>query len=87
MYCEVDPLRLQAAQIFIRDHGDGFDAAADHPGHMGITESIIGRMRRSKGSAQIDSRKGWGTEVKLALPFSPENGSAAGEQPGAEADA
>ena len=87
VYCEVDPLRLRAVQIFIRDHGDGFDAAADHPGHMGITESIIGRMKRSKGSAQIDSRKGWGTEVKLALPFSPGNGSAAGKQPGAEADA
>ena len=87
VYCEVDPLRLQAAQIFIRDHGDGFDAAADHPGHMGITESIIGRMRRGKGSAQIDSRKGWGTEVKLALPFSSENGSAASEGPGTEADA
>ena len=87
VYCEVDPLRLRAVQIFIRDHGDGFDAAADHPGHMGITESIIGRMKRSKGSAQIDSRKGWGTEVKLALPFAPENGSAAGRQPGAEADA
>ena len=87
VYCEVDPLRLRAVQIFIRDHGDGFDATADYPGHMGITESIIGRMRRGKGSAQIDSRKGWGTEVKLALPFSPENGSAAGKQPGAEADA
>lgn len=87
VYCEVDPLRLRAVQIFIRDHGDGFDAAADHPGHMGITESIIGRMKRSKGSAQINSRKGWGTEVKLALPFAPENGSAAGKQPGAEADA
>ena len=87
VYCEVDPLRLRAVQIFIRDHGDGFDATADYPGHMGITESIIGRMRRSKGSAQIDSRKGWGTEVKLALPFSPKNGSAAGEGPGTEADA
>lgn len=87
VYCEVDPLRLRAVQIFIRDHGDGFDATADYPGHMGITESIIGRMRRGKGSAQIDSRKGWGTEVKLALPFSPANGSAAGEGPGTEADA
>ena len=87
VYCEVDPLRLRVVQIFIRDHGDGFDATADYPGHMGITESIIGRMRRGKGSAQIDSRKGWGTEVKLALPFSPANGSAAGEWPGTEADA
>lgn len=87
VYCEVDPLRLRVVQIFIRDHGDGFDATADYPGHMGITESIIGRMRRGKGSAQIDSRKGWGTEVKLALPFSPANGSAAGEGPGTEADA
>lgn len=87
VYCEVDPLRLRVVQIFIRDHGDGFDATADYPRHMGITESIIGRMRRGKGSAQIDSRKGWGTEVKLALPFSPANGSAAGEGPGTEADA
>lgn len=87
VYCEVDPLRLRAVQIFIRDHGDGFDATAGYPGHMGVTESIIGRMRRGKGSAQIDSRKGWGTEVKLALPFSSENGSAAREGPGTEADA
>ena len=87
VYCEVDPLRLRAVQIIIRHHGHGFDAASAHPGNIGITESIIGRMKRSKGSAQIDSRKGWGTEVKLALPFAPENGSAAGKQPGAEADA
>lgn len=86
VYCEVDPLRLRSVQIFIRDHGDGFDATAGYPGHMGVTESIIGRMRRSKGSAQIDSRKGWGTEVKLALPFAPENSRAARERPGAEAD-
>lgn len=87
VYCEVDPLRLRSVQIFIRDHGNGFDTSAGYPGHMGVTESIIGRMRRSKGSAQIDSRKGWGTEVKLALPFAPENSRAARERPGAEADA
>jgi signal transduction histidine kinase len=53
-------------QIFVRDHGDGFDPSRLPAGHLGVAESILGRMRRGGGTADIDSRSGWGTEVKLA---------------------
>jgi signal transduction histidine kinase len=53
-------------QIFVRDHGDGFDPTHLPAGHLGVAESILGRMKRSGGTADIDSRPGWGTEVKLA---------------------
>ena len=35
---------------------------------MGVRESIIGRMERRGGSAEIVSRPNWGTEVRLKLP-------------------
>ena len=54
-------------QIFVRDHGDGFDVDNLPVGHLGVSESILGRMKRSGGTADIDSRPGWGTEVKLAI--------------------
>lgn len=54
-------------QIFVRDHGAGFDAEHLPAGHLGVSESILGRMKRSGGTADIDSRPGWGTEVKLTL--------------------
>lgn len=73
VYCEVDPVRTHTIQIFVRDHGDGFDVSAEHPGHLGVSESIINRMQRAHGQAVINSRPGWGTEVKLALPYSQEN--------------
>ncbi|MCI1901484.1 MAG: ATP-binding protein [Bifidobacteriaceae bacterium] len=54
------------AQVFVRDHGEGFDTTRLPAGHLGVSESILGRMKRSGGTADIDSRRGWGTEVKLA---------------------
>jgi signal transduction histidine kinase len=54
-------------QIFVRDHGDGFDVGNLPVGHLGVSESILGRMKRNGGTADIDSRPGWGTEVKLAI--------------------
>ncbi|MCI1935188.1 MAG: ATP-binding protein [Bifidobacteriaceae bacterium] len=54
-------------QLFVRDHGSGFDTAHLPAGHLGVSESILGRMKRNGGTADIDSRPGWGTEVKLTL--------------------
>lgn len=54
-------------QLFVRDHGSGFDTTQLPAGHLGVSESILGRMKRNGGTADIDSRPGWGTEVKLTL--------------------
>ncbi|TPF96398.1 hypothetical protein EP30_07665 [Bifidobacterium sp. UTCIF-39] len=66
VYMEANDVKVQ---VFVRDHGDGFDVNALPAGHLGVKESIIGRMRRSGGTAEIVSRPGWGTEVRLSQPL------------------
>ena len=66
VYMEAGANRVQ---VFVRDHGDGFNPESLPVGHLGVKESIIGRMRRSGGTAQIVSRAGWGTEVRLTQPL------------------
>ncbi|PJM75794.1 sensor histidine kinase [Bifidobacterium simiarum] len=66
VYMEVSGGRLQ---VFVRDHGGGFDANRLPAGHLGVRESILGRMKRAGGTAQIVSRPGWGTEVRLTQPM------------------
>lgn len=58
-----------AVEVFIRDRGAGFDPAAVPADRWGVRESIIGRMRRSGGTAIIRSVPDvTGTEVRLSLP-------------------
>lgn len=52
-------------QVFISDQGAGFDPAAVGKDRHGIESSIEGRMRRSGGGAEILSKPGEGTEVRL----------------------
>ncbi|BDZ41096.1 hypothetical protein GCM10025865_03950 [Paraoerskovia sediminicola] len=54
--------------VFVRDRGDGFDPGAIAPDRFGVRESILGRVRRRGGTAQVVSRAGWGTEVRLTVP-------------------
>jgi signal transduction histidine kinase len=54
--------------VFVRDRGDGFDMDAIAPDRFGVRESILGRMRRHGGTAEVTSRPGWGTEVRLRMP-------------------
>ncbi len=56
-----------AAQVFVRDRGPGFDAAAIPADRRGVRESIIARMERHGGKATIRSTPGAGTEVELSL--------------------
>jgi signal transduction histidine kinase len=56
-------------QVFVKDRGAGFDPAAVDPSRLGIRESIVGRMERHGGSAEIISAPGRGTEVRLRLPI------------------
>jgi signal transduction histidine kinase/phage shock protein PspC (stress-responsive transcriptional regulator) len=66
----------QQTEVFVRDRGTGFDtsvaASAERPGHrFGIRHSIIDRMARHGGSADIRSTPGEGTEVRLSLAQKP----------------
>jgi len=53
---------------FVRDQGVGFDADAVPPDRRGIADSILGRMARNGGSAEIRSAPGAGTEIHLHVP-------------------
>ncbi len=65
VYVEVEPDRVSA---FVRDRGRGFDLAAVEPGRLGVRESIIARMARVGGRADVHSTPGEGTEIALDLP-------------------
>lgn len=64
VYAEMDS---DGAQVFVRDRGPGFDAAAIPADRRGVRESIIARMQRHGGKATINSIPGTGTEVELSL--------------------
>lgn len=53
--------------IFVRDRGKGFDLDAIPDDRMGLRESIIGRMERNGGKAEIRTAPGDGTEVRLEM--------------------
>lgn len=66
------------AEVFVRDRGDGFDLDEIALDRFGVRESILGRVRRRGGTAEVVSREGWGTEVRLRMPL--EKTSANGEK-------
>jgi signal transduction histidine kinase/phage shock protein PspC (stress-responsive transcriptional regulator) len=54
-------------EVFVRDHGPGFEPAEVSADRLGIRESILGRMSRHGGTARV-RRLEEGTEVALTLP-------------------
>jgi len=54
--------------VFVRDRGPGFDPAAVPGDRRGVRESIVGRLERHGGRAEVHSVPGAGTEVELVLP-------------------
>jgi signal transduction histidine kinase len=66
LYAEVEDAELS---VFVRDRGAGFDldGVLDH--RHGVRGSIMGRMQRHGGHAEIRSAPGDGTEVRLTLPL------------------
>jgi signal transduction histidine kinase len=54
-------------QLFIRDTGNGFDQEAIPTDRRGVSQSIVGRMERSGGSAVVTTEIGEGTEVELTM--------------------
>ena len=67
------PVRLYAeienggAHVFVDDRGPGFDPDSIPKDRRGVRESIIGRMKRFGGRAEIRSEPGDGTEVELTI--------------------
>jgi signal transduction histidine kinase len=64
VYAEVTPAGVD---VFVRDRGHGFDPAATPDDRYGVRHSIIDRMQRHGGSAEISSGPD-GTDVRLHLP-------------------
>jgi len=64
VFLEVGP---GGVEVFVRDHGTGFDMSDIAEDRLGVRESIIGRMTRAGGTARI-RRLEQGIEVTLTLP-------------------
>ncbi len=65
LYAEVEADELS---VFVRDRGAGFELSGVAETRHGVRGSIIGRMQRHGGRAEIRSAPGNGTEVRLTLP-------------------
>ncbi len=64
VYAEVGD---ETAEVFIRDRGAGFDLATVPEDRHGLRDSVIGRMERAGGSAEVVSASGSGTEIRLRI--------------------
>lgn len=58
-----------AAEVFVRDRGVGFDPEQVPEDRLGIRRSLVERMKRHRGTVDVRSAPGEGTEVRLALPL------------------
>jgi signal transduction histidine kinase len=67
LYAEVEADKVS---VFVRDRGIGFEMASVGPDRHGVRGSIVGRMERHGGTAEIRSEPGAGTEVRLSMPTS-----------------
>ncbi|MGK5680867.1 PspC domain-containing protein [Actinoplanes sp. URMC 104] len=76
LYAEVEDDELS---VFVRDRGAGFELSGVQESRHGVRGSIIGRMQRHGGKAEIRSAPGDGTEVRLTLPASRESVAAGKE--------
>lgn len=63
VYAELDG---DAVEVYVRDRGAGFDLDSVPDDRLGVRRSIIERMERHGGTAQIRSSPGEGTEVRLS---------------------
>jgi signal transduction histidine kinase/phage shock protein PspC (stress-responsive transcriptional regulator) len=64
VYAEAGEDRVE---VFVRDRGVGFDLNSVSEDRLGVKRSILGRMERHGGKAEIKSAPGEGTEVKLVV--------------------
>ena len=64
LYAEISH---QSLEVFVRDHGSGFDPADIAPDRHGVRESIIARSQRHGGTAKV-RQLAQGTEVQIRIP-------------------
>ena len=64
LYAEIEDDRVKA---FVDDRGEGFDPDRVPPDRRGLRESIVGRIERQGGQAEVRSEPGRGTEVELTV--------------------
>ncbi|RRD52238.1 ATP-binding protein [Buchananella hordeovulneris] len=64
LYCEVEDAQVT---VFVRDHGPGFEMSAVPADRHGVRESILQRVERHGGRAQV-RRRAPGTEVMVQMP-------------------
>jgi phage shock protein PspC (stress-responsive transcriptional regulator)/two-component sensor histidine kinase len=57
----------EVVDLWVTDQGKGFDPDGVPPDRQGIAASIVARMRRHGGTAEVRSEPGEGTEVHLRL--------------------
>lgn len=77
-FVEIGP---RLVEVFVRDHGPGFDIDAVPEDRLGVRESLFGRMERHGGTARI-RRLEEGTEVILELPVdAPDTDESAPDNP------
>jgi signal transduction histidine kinase len=65
LYAEAGAKRVE---VFVRDRGAGFDPQSIPADRQGVRHSILDRMTRHGGTAEVRSSPGSGTEVRLELP-------------------
>ncbi len=65
VYAEVG---AEQVEVYVRDRGAGFIVEAVPEGRHGVRDSIIDRMKRHGGTAEVISTRGVGTEVRLTMP-------------------
>jgi signal transduction histidine kinase/phage shock protein PspC (stress-responsive transcriptional regulator) len=66
----------RTAEVFVRDRGTGFDEAAVPSDRLGVRNSIVDRMRRHGGQAELRTAPGEGTEVRLVMEIEDDRGEA-----------
>jgi len=54
-------------EVFVRDRGKGFDESTIPSDRLGVRHSIVDRMQRHGGTAELRSAPGEGTEVRLRM--------------------
>ncbi len=64
MFAEITP---GSTQVFVRDRGPGFDLDSVPDDRRGVRDSILGRMERNGGRAEVRSEPGEGTEIELSM--------------------
>jgi signal transduction histidine kinase len=65
LYAEAE---AESLSVYVRDRGAGFDMSTVDDDRHGVRGSIIGRMHRHGGRAEVRSTPGDGTEVELTMP-------------------